>query len=100
MILRQVKNNIIQLSLIDEFADECFVPLTIGGGIKTLEDIDNLLRVGADKVCINTNAVKDIIVTKAVNKYGSQCIVVSIDYKTNKDNQKEILLILEKLQQV
>ena len=54
------KNNIIQLSLIDEFADECFVPLTIGGGIKTLEDIDNLLRVGADKVCINTNAVKDI----------------------------------------
>ena len=87
------KNNIIQLSLIDEFADECFVPLTIGGGIKTLEDIDNLLRVGADKVCINTNAVKDInFVTKAVNKYGSQCIVVSIDYKTNKDNQKEIFV--------
>ena len=65
-------------------------------GIKTLEDIDNLLRVGADKVCINTNAVKDInFVTKAVNKYGSQCIVVSIDYKTNKDNQKKILLILK-----
>ena len=58
-----------------------------------MEDIDNLLRVGADKVCINTNAVKDInFVTKAVNKYGSQCIVVSIDYKTNKDNQKEIFV--------
>ena len=87
------KNNAIQFSLIDEFADECFVPLTIGGGIKSLNDIDNLLRVGADKVCINTSAIKNInFVEEAVHKYGSQCIVVSIDYKINKENKKEIFI--------
>ena len=87
------KNNSIQLSVIDEFADNCFVPLTIGGGIKSLQDIENLLKVGADKVCINSNAIKDLnFVEKAVNKYGSQCIVVSIDYKLNKNKQKEIYI--------
>ena len=87
------KNGSIQLSLIDEFADECFVPLTIAGGINSLQDIEELLKVGADKVCINSNAIKDLnFVEKAISKYGGQCIVVSIDYKLNKNKQKEIYI--------
>lgn len=86
-------NNSIQFSLIDEFADDCFVPLTIGGGIKSLQDIENLLKVGADKVCINSSAVKDLnFIENAISKYGSQCIVISIDYKINDKNKKEIYI--------
>ena len=68
--------------LIDDFADYCFMPLTVGGGIKSIEDIKGLLRVGADKVVINTEAVinSDLIYT-AAGSFGSQCIVVSIDVK-------------------
>ncbi len=87
------KNNSIQFSLIDEFADDCFVPLTIGGGIKTLEHISTLLKVGADKVCINSSSITDIeFVNRAISKYGSQCIVVSIDYKINDQKQREIFI--------
>ena len=64
---------LIQLSLIDEFADECFVPLTVGGGVKQIQDIEDLLKVGADKVCINTAAIENFkFVENAVKKYGSQ----------------------------
>ena len=87
------KNGSIQLSLIDEFADECFVPLTIAGGINSLQDIEELLKVGADKVCINSHAIKNLnFIEQAVNKYGSQCIVISIDYKINKNKEKEIYI--------
>ena len=83
----------IQFDLIDDFADECFVPLTIGGGIKNLDDIENLLKVGADKVCINSAAVNDLeFVEKAINKYGSQCVIISIDYKINEKKQKEVFI--------
>lgn len=85
------KKNKIQFELIDEFADDCFVPLTIGGGVKSLLDIEELLKVGADKVCINSSAVNDLdFVKKAVEKYGSQCIVISIDYRINKDKMTEV----------
>jgi imidazole glycerol-phosphate synthase subunit HisF len=85
------QKNKIQFDLIDEFADDCFVPLTIGGGVKSLQDIEQLLKVGADKVCINSTAVNDLdFVKKAVDKYGSQCIVISIDYKINKDKMTEV----------
>ena len=81
----------IQLSLIDEFADECFVPLTVGGGVKKMQDIEDLLKVGADKICINTAAIEDYkFVKEAIKKYGSQCIVISIDYKTNDKKQLEV----------
>ncbi len=81
----------IQLSLIDEFADECFVPLTVGGGVNKIQDIEDLLKVGADKVCINTAAIENYKFLKdAVKKYGSQCIVVSIDYKLNKEKELEV----------
>lgn len=81
----------IQLSLIDEFADECFVPLTVGGGVKKMQDIEDLLKVGADKICINTAAIEDYkFVEEAIKKYGSQCIVISMDYKINDKKQLEV----------
>ncbi|MEO0427985.1 MAG: imidazole glycerol phosphate synthase subunit HisF [Pseudomonadota bacterium] len=65
-------------------AERCFMPLTVGGGVRTLEDIRALLLAGADKVSINTAAVKDPdFVTAAAEKFGSQCIVVAIDAKSS-----------------
>ncbi|MEM7496761.1 MAG: imidazole glycerol phosphate synthase subunit HisF [Pseudomonadota bacterium] len=65
-------------------AERCFMPLTVGGGVRTLEDIRALLLAGADKVSINTAAVKDpAFVAAAAAKFGSQCIVVAIDAKAS-----------------
>lgn len=75
------KRNII-LDVVRRTAEEVFMPLTVGGGIRTLEDIRELLRSGCDKVSINTAAVKDpFFVSRAAEKFGSQCIVVAIDAK-------------------
>jgi cyclase len=66
---------------VDQLADECFMPLTVGGGIRTVEDIRRLLRAGADKVAINSSAVDHpSLISEAASRFGSQCIVVSIDY--------------------
>jgi cyclase len=63
-------------------AERCFMPLTVGGGVRTIPDIRSLLLAGADKVSINTAAVKDpAFVGKAAEKFGAQCIVVAIDAK-------------------
>ena len=70
------------IDVVKRTADECFMPLTVGGGIRTIEDIRQLLIAGADKVSINTAAVRDRnFVKQAAEKFGSQCIVVSIDAK-------------------
>jgi imidazole glycerol-phosphate synthase subunit HisF len=72
----------IMLGVVEQTASQVFMPLTIGGGIRTLEDIRDLLLVGADKVSINTAAVEQPdFVRKAVERFGSQCIVVAIDAK-------------------
>ncbi|MEX2519274.1 MAG: imidazole glycerol phosphate synthase subunit HisF [Paracoccaceae bacterium] len=72
-------------------AERCFMPLTVGGGVRTLEDIRALLLAGADKVSINTAAVKDPdFVNRAASKFGSQCITVAIDAKTVSDGKWEI----------
>jgi len=64
-------------------AEQCFMPLTVGGGMRTIEDIRRLLLAGADKVSINTAAVKrPEFVREAAEKFGSQCIVVSVDAKS------------------
>ena len=66
--------------LIDDLADECFMPLAVGGGIKGVEDVRRLLMVGADKVVVNTAAVdRPEIVSEISERFGSQSIVVSID---------------------
>lgn len=76
--------------VISEIAAECFVPLTVGGGIKTLEDIKNLLRSGADKVCINSAAYESPeLISEAAGYFGSQCVVVSIDVKKHADGSYE-----------
>jgi len=72
-------------------AEQCFMPLTIGGGVRKIEDIRALLLAGADKVSINTAAVRDPdFVREAADKFGSQCIVVAIDAKSVADGRYEI----------
>jgi len=75
--------------VIERTAEEIFIPLTVGGGIRGVEDIEKLLSAGADKVSINTSAIKDPkIVKEAAEIFGSQCIVVAIDCKRNFDIEK------------
>jgi cyclase len=70
------------LDVVEKTATDCFMPLTVGGGIRTLDDIRDLLNAGCDKVSINTSAVKDpYFVSHAAKRFGSQCIVVAIDAK-------------------
>src|SRR4028118_703449 len=72
----------ILLDVVQRTAEACFMPLTVGGGVRTVEDIRALLLAGADKVAINTAAVKNpSFVREAAEKFGDQCIVVAIDAK-------------------
>jgi cyclase len=76
------ENRHIILDVVADTAEKVFMPLTVGGGVRTLDDIRNLLNAGADKVGINTAAVNDPeFVKKAAKRFGSQCIVVAIDAK-------------------
>ena len=69
---------------------KCFVPLTVGGGVRSVDDISKLLNCGADKVSINTAAVQNVeVVVESSKKFGSQCIVVAIDAKKN-ENKWEV----------
>jgi imidazole glycerol-phosphate synthase subunit HisF len=75
------------LDVVRRTADVCFMPLTVGGGVRTLDDIRALLLAGADKVAINTEAVRrPEIVREAAEKFGSQCIVAAIDAKQGSHN--------------
>jgi len=77
--------------VVAKVAEQCFMPLTVGGGVRTLEDIRKLLLAGADKVSINTAAVKrPEFVREAAEKFGSQCIVVAIDAKSVAEDKFEI----------
>ena len=79
------------LDVVRRTAEACFMPLTVGGGVRTLEDIRNLLLAGADKVSINSAAVSDRqFVKRAAQKFGSQCIVVAIDTKEVAPGKYEI----------
>ena len=76
---------------VESIASQVFMPLTVGGGVRTLEDIKKLLRSGADKVSINTSAVENPdFVKEAADKFGSQCIVVAVDAKKVSDGKWEI----------
>ena len=78
------------LDVVARTAEKVFMPLTVGGGVRTLDDIRNLLKAGADKVAINSAAVKDPeFVQKAAKRFGSQCIVVAIDAKQTKAAAEE-----------
>lgn len=81
-ILASVEERKALIDIIDRVTEECFMPLTVGGGVKSLEDIRILLKAGADKVSINTAAVENPnLIKEASDKFGSANIVVSIDYK-------------------
>ncbi len=76
------ENRGIIFDVVRQTAEQCFMPLTVGGGVRTTDDIRKLLLAGADKVSINTAAVKDPeFVAEAARKFGSQCIVVAVDAK-------------------
>ena len=79
---------------VESIASQVFIPLTVGGGVRKIEDIKKLLRSGADKVSINTSAVENpSFVKEAADKFGSQCIVVAVDAKakTDKENTWEVV---------
>jgi len=77
----------ILLDTVKKTAERCFVPLTVGGGVRSIQDIRKLLMAGADKVSINTAAINNPdLIKESSNKFGSQCIVVAIDAKKTSDN--------------
>ena len=79
------------IDIVNKTAEKCFVPLTVGGGIKNIQNIRDLLLAGADKVSINTAAVNNInFVKEASKKFGTQCMVVAVDAKKISDNKWEI----------
>ena len=85
------ENRNTMIDIVSKTAEKCFVPLTVGGGIKTLQNIRDLLLAGADKVSINTAAVNDIaFVKKASQKFGTQCVVVAADAKKISSKKWEI----------
>ena len=82
------ENRGILLDTVQKTAEQCFVPLTVGGGVRSIQDIRNLLMAGADKVSINTAAIKNPdLIKEASLKFGSQCIVVAIDAKNTGNNK-------------
>jgi cyclase len=69
-------------------AEQCFMPLTVGGGLRSLDDIERMLKAGADKVSLNTSAIKDPqLIAAASNRFGAQCIVVAIDARREPDGK-------------
>ena len=81
------------LDTLKKVSENCFVPLTAGGGIKTIDDIHNILKVGADKISINTEAVKrPKFISEAAKKFGSQCIVISIDVRKSASDNYEVFI--------
>jgi imidazole glycerol-phosphate synthase subunit HisF len=85
------ENRNIMLEVVKKTTDKCFVPLTVGGGVRSMEDIRNLLHAGADKVSINTAAViNENLIKESAEKFGSQCIVVAVDAKKINEDKWEV----------
>ena len=83
-ISASLENRDTMINMVAKTAEEVFIPLTVGGGIRSIEDIHNLLKAGADKISINSAALLDPnIIEKSSQYFGSQCIVVAVDVKKN-----------------
>jgi len=79
------------IEVIERTAEQCFMPLTVGGGIRAVEDMSAMLKAGADKISINSSALADPpLITKGAVRFGNQCIVVSIDCKKVAPNRWEV----------
>jgi cyclase len=90
-IMATEDNRATMFDLVTRTAEQCFMPLTVGGGVRTPEDVRKLLLAGADKVSFNSAAVADPdVVALAADRFGSQCIVVAIDAKTVEPGKWEI----------
>ncbi len=77
----------IMIDLVSKTAEQVFIPLTVGGGIRSIEDIRSILKAGADKISINSAAIKrPQLINEAAEKFGSQCVVVAIDVKRRNDS--------------
>lgn len=77
--------------VVERTAAQVFVPLTVGGGIRTLDDFQRLLRAGADKISVNSAAVKDpTLISRAAERFGSQCVVVAIDARRKENGSFEV----------
>ncbi len=85
------ENRGIMLEMVKKVAKSCFIPFTVGGGIKEVEDFSDLLKSGADKISVNSAAIKNPkIISEAANKFGSQCVVVAVDAKKVAGERYEI----------
>lgn len=81
------------LDIVENVAKELFIPLTVGGGIASLDDISRLLNAGCDKISLNSAAIKNPkLITQAAAKFGSQCIVVAIDVKASADEKYNVFI--------
>ncbi len=86
------ERNII-LDVVEKTAQEVFIPLTVGGGVRSIEDIRNILSAGADKIGMNSAAIKDpSLINKGAERFGNQCIVVAIDAKRRADGGFEVYI--------
>lgn len=76
------------IDVVRKTAEKVFIPLTVGGGIRNIDDFKNILRAGADKISINSSAIRNPnLIYDAADKFGSQCVVLAIDAKKNKDSE-------------
>ena len=80
------------VDVVERVARELFIPLTVGGGIRTIDDISRLLNVGCDKISLNSAAIKNPnLIDEAANKFGSQCVVVAIDAKKTGEGYSDFI---------
>ena len=85
------ENRGVMLDMVKKVAQVCFIPFTVGGGIREIEDFSDLLKCGADKISINSAAIKNPdLIKQAAKKFGSQCVVVAIDAKKNSEGNYEV----------
>lgn len=88
-----VSGDEVLLELIAKLASETFMPLAVGGGVRSAEDFSTLLRNGADKVCINTAAFESPkLISEAAERFGAQCVVLSIDFRTSESGEATVYL--------
>ncbi|MDB4627875.1 HisA/HisF-related TIM barrel protein, partial [Akkermansiaceae bacterium] len=81
----------INLHLVEKIIDECYMPVSIGGNVANLDDVKNLLRIGADKVVINSHAMSSDFINNASNEFGESTIIFSLDVKTENNGNKYII---------
>lgn len=90
-ISASLENRSTMIDLVSKVAKVCFIPFTVGGGVRSCDDFAILLKSGADKISINSSAIKNPqLISDSANKYGRQCVVVAIDVKKNNQGQYQV----------